>query len=46
LASGVARLRRDSGDFATSIAAPHLRYDRLNERVERIERRLDLADAS
>jgi septal ring factor EnvC (AmiA/AmiB activator) len=46
LESGVASLRRDSGDFATSIAAQHLNYDRLSERIERIERRLDLADAS
>jgi septal ring factor EnvC (AmiA/AmiB activator) len=46
LESGVASLRRDSGDFATSIAAQHLSYDRLSERIERIERRLDLADAS
>lgn len=43
--SGVASLRRDGGDFATSIVAQHLSYDRLAERVERIERRLDLADA-
>lgn len=44
--SGIASLRRDSGDFATSIAAQHLSYDRLAERVERIERRLDLSDAN
>lgn len=43
--SGIASLRRDNGDFASSIAAQHLSYDRLAERVERIERRLDLADA-
>ena len=44
--SGIASLRRDNGDFATTQAAQHLAYDRLAERVERIERRLDLADAS
>ena len=40
--SGIASLRRDSGDFATSIADQHLRYDRINERIERIEKRLEL----
>lgn len=44
--SGVAGLRRDNGDFASSIAAQHLSYDRLADRVERIEQRLNLADAS
>lgn len=44
--AGVASLRRDNGDFATSIAAQHLSFDRLSDRVERLERRLDLADAS
>ena len=44
--SGVASLRRDNGDFATSIAAQHQSYDRLTDRIERIERRLDLADAT
>lgn len=43
--SGIASLRRDNGDFATSIAAQHLSYDRLSDRVDRIERRLDLTDA-
>lgn len=41
--SGIASLRRDGGDFATSIADQHLRYDRINERIERIEKRLELA---
>lgn len=40
--SGIASLRRDGGDFATSIADQHLRYDRLNDRIERIEKRLEL----
>lgn len=44
--SGIASLRRDNGDFATTQAAQHLSYDRLADRVERIERRLDIADAS
>ena len=44
--SGVAGLRRDNGDFASSIAAQHLSYDRLTDRVERIEQRLNLADAT
>ena len=44
--SGIASLRRDNGDFATTQAAQHLSYDRLSERVERIERRLDIAGAS
>jgi hypothetical protein len=44
--SGIASLRRDNGDFATSIPAQHLSYDRLTDRVECIERRLDLADAT
>ncbi len=44
--AGIASLRRDNGDFATSIAAQHLSYDRLSDRVERIEQRLLLVDAS
>ena len=44
--SGVAGLRRDNGDFASSIAAQHLSYDRLADRVERIEQRLNLANAT
>lgn len=43
--AGIASLRRDNGDFATSIAAQHLSYDRLSDRVERIEQRLNLVDA-
>ena len=44
--SGIASLRRDNGDFATTLAVQHASYDRLIDRIERIERRLDLADAS
>ena len=32
--SGVAAGSRYAGDFATSIAAQHLSYDRLSDRVE------------
>ena len=39
--SGIASLRRDNGDFATTLAVQHVSYDR----IDRIERRLDLADA-
>jgi len=41
--SGIASLRRDGGDFAASIADQHLRYDRLNDRIDRIEKRLELS---
>jgi septal ring factor EnvC (AmiA/AmiB activator) len=44
--SGIASLRRDNGDFATSIAAQHLSFDRLSDRVQRIEQRLNLTDVS
>lgn len=43
--SGIATLRRDGGDFAASIADQHLRYDRINDRIERIEKRLELSTA-
>ena len=43
--SGIASLRRDNGDFATTLAVQHVSYDRLSDRIDRIERRLDLADA-
>ena len=43
--SGIATLRRDGGDFAASIADQHLRYDRINDRIERIEKRLELTSA-
>ena len=41
--SGIASLRRDGGDFAASIADQHLSYDRLNDRIDRIEKRLELS---
>lgn len=43
--SGIATLRRDGADFAASIADQHLRYDRINDRIERIEKRLELTTA-
>jgi septal ring factor EnvC (AmiA/AmiB activator) len=43
--SGIATLRRDGADFASSIADQHLRYDRLSDRIERIEKRLELTNA-
>lgn len=41
--SGIASLRRDGGDFAASIADQHLRHGRLNDRIDRIEKRLELS---
>lgn len=44
LEGAVAGLKRDqAADYAAS-ADQHARYDRLAERIERIERRLDLQD--
>lgn len=42
LEAAVAGLRRDSAHLYGDMADQHARYDRLAERVERIERRLDL----
>lgn len=42
--SGIASLRRDGADYSASIADQHLRYDRINERIERIEKRLELTN--
>jgi septal ring factor EnvC (AmiA/AmiB activator) len=39
--SGIASLRRDGGDFAASIADQRLRHDRMNDRINRIEKRLE-----
>jgi predicted trehalose synthase len=41
---GVASIRRDLGQLATDDAEQHVRFDRLTERVERIEKRLDLTN--
>jgi predicted nuclease with TOPRIM domain len=40
--AGIASLRRDSADFATTAAEQHARYDRLADRIDRIEKRLEL----
>jgi septal ring factor EnvC (AmiA/AmiB activator) len=42
LGASVAGLRRDNAQLYADVADQHSRYDRLAERVERIERRLDL----
>lgn len=40
----VATLRRELGHCEESIAGINLRMDRMSDRIERIERRLDLTD--
>jgi len=42
--TGIGGLKRDAGDLYTENAAQHSRYDRLAERIERLERRLEIAD--
>ncbi len=44
LESAVAGLRRDNANLYGDVIDQQARYDRLVERVERIERRLDLAE--
>lgn len=44
LEAAVAGLRRDNANLYGDVIGQQARYDRLAERVERIERRLDLAD--
>ncbi|HHW77103.1 MAG TPA: hypothetical protein GX399_08785 [Xanthomonadaceae bacterium] len=44
LEAAVAGLRRDSANLYGDVIDQQARYDRLAERLERIERRLDLAD--
>jgi septal ring factor EnvC (AmiA/AmiB activator) len=44
LEAAVAGLRRDSAQLFGDVVDTHARYDRLVERVERLERRLDLRD--
>jgi len=41
---GIVGLRRDSASQYGDIVDTHSRYDRLAERVEQIEKRLDIAD--
>jgi septal ring factor EnvC (AmiA/AmiB activator) len=45
LEAAVAGLRRDSANLFGDVVESHVRHDRLVERIERIERRLDLRDA-
>ena len=42
LETAVAGLRRDNANLYSNVIDQQARYDRLAERVERIERRLDL----
>lgn len=44
LEAAVAGLRRDNANLYGDMVDQHARYDRLTERVERIEHRLDLRD--
>ena len=39
---GIGSLKRDTADLYTENAAQHMRYDRLAERIEKIEKRLEL----
>lgn len=41
---GLARLRRDHGTDAAGVAEMGLRLDRLGDKVQRIERRLEILD--
>jgi len=40
---GVAAVRRDVAHFATEHATQYISIDRINERIERIEKRLELS---
>ena len=42
--SGIGSLKRDTADLYTENAAQHLRYDRLADRIEKIEKRLELTN--
>ena len=44
LESGIGSLKRDTADLYTENAAQHLRYDRLADRIEKIEKRLELTN--
>lgn len=44
LERGMAGVKRDSGDLYEDHARQQAAIDRLNERIERIERRLDLRE--
>jgi chromosome segregation ATPase len=43
--AGIAGLRRDAGDYSATIADQHRRYDRITDRLDRIEQRLGLVEA-
>jgi septal ring factor EnvC (AmiA/AmiB activator) len=43
LEAGVAALRRDNANLYGDVSEQHARYDRLADRIERLERRLDIA---
>ena len=42
--SGIGSLKRDTADLYAENAARHLRYDRLADRIEKIEKRLELTN--
>jgi septal ring factor EnvC (AmiA/AmiB activator) len=42
--SGIGGLKRDNAHLYDEAAASHSRYDRLAERLERIEKRLELTN--
>lgn len=44
LEAAVAGLRRDSANLFGDVVETHARYDRLVERIERVEQRLGLRD--
>ena len=41
---GIAGLRRDLSHYEEGTAEQSVRMDRLNERIERVERRLEIAE--
>ena len=41
---GIGGVNPDTADLYTENAAQHLRYDRLVDRIEKIEKRLELAN--
>lgn len=45
LESSVSAIRRDSADMYSDVVGQHSRYDRLLERIERIEKRLELGSS-
>lgn len=45
LETSVSAIRRDSADMYSDVVGQHSRYDRLLERIERIEKRLELGSS-